>query len=118
MFQEFSRRVDKLYYKAAVEKIKSMFSSCDINNSWNASIFETYQECTNEIINSSLKIHQNIKAIESYSLNHNQLTTVQESKDTISTVNIIAKVSSPLVHNVHQVHIRQFASYPSSYCQN
>ena len=33
-----------------------------------------------------------------------QLTTVQESKDTISTVNIIAKVSSPLVHNVNQVH--------------
>ena len=76
MFQKLSARVDNLYYKVAVEKVKSMYSTCDSNDAWDPSNVEIHQKCTKEISNSSPEINNNIKAIESYSVNRNGTTSI------------------------------------------
>ena len=83
MVQNLSARVDKAYYKAVVKMVKKLYSSCNSINAWDPSTYESYQQCTKEISKSSLKIHHNFKAIESYSVNSIGAMSIQAELDQI-----------------------------------
>ena len=68
MFKEFSKRINDEYYKAAVKKMKSMYSSCKSNNAWEKSNVMMYQKCSDEIIKSTMESENITNHIEAYSI--------------------------------------------------
>ena len=83
MFEELSTKINKMYFKAAVKMVKSMYSSCKSNNAWEKSNVRMYQKCSDEIIESTMKSENITNHIETYSIHHIGSSSIQADFDHI-----------------------------------
>ena len=83
MFEEFFKRINDEYYKAAVKKMKSMYSSCKSNNAWEKSNVMMYQKCSDEIIESTVEFENITNYIDTYSIHHIGSPSIQADFDHI-----------------------------------
>ena len=67
MFQELSKKVDKLSYNAAVTLTMKLYLACADNDAWNSTNGEKFQSCTNEISRSNYLIQKNFNEIKFFS---------------------------------------------------
>ena len=71
MYQELYAKVYEKSYNAIVDMIMDLYSTCKENDAWISDNVEQFQNCTKQIIASRSVIQENIKTIESFSINFN-----------------------------------------------
>ena len=67
MFQELSKKVDKLSYNKAVTLTMKLYSACADNDAWNSTNGERFQNCNKEISRSNYLIQKNFHEIKFFS---------------------------------------------------
>ena len=77
MYQELSKKVDKISYKAAMDLTITHYDECKSTEAWDPANVSVYQRCTNEISKSSSKIHVNLNKIEIYCMHRKRDMSIQ-----------------------------------------
>ena len=77
MYQELSAKVDKVIFNVVKNITMALYSNCNDKNAWNPQNVRKYQECTNQISESSFEIKKNVWHIEVFSGIHNGEMSIQ-----------------------------------------
>ena len=66
MYQELSKKVDKISYNAAVDLMMIHHDECKDSRAWDSANVNLFEICTNAISKSSSKIYANMDKVKVY----------------------------------------------------